>query len=102
MPKLAKRMKSMQDKAPEAPVSLEEAIKTLKQFNGVKFDQTVEIAMRLGVDAKQADQLVRGSIVLPHGIGKTQRVVVFAKGEAATAERTGPRQQLTRDHQVLE
>ena len=53
----------------------------LKQFNTTKFDQSVEIAMRLGVDAKQADQIVRGSIVLPHGIGKTLRVVVFAKGD---------------------
>ncbi len=55
----------------------------LKQFGNTKFDQTVEIAMRLGVDAKQADQIVRGSIVLPHGIGKSQRVVVFAKGDLA-------------------
>ena len=50
-----------------------------------KFDQTVEIHMRLGVDPKQADQIVRGSIVLPHGIGKSQRVVVFAKGDLAEA-----------------
>ena len=58
----------------------------LKSFDGTtKFDQTVEICMRLGIDAKQADQLVRGSIVLPHGIGKSQRVVVFAKGDAANA-----------------
>jgi len=50
-----------------------------------KFDQTVEVAVRLGIDPRQADQLVRGSIVLPHGIGKSQRVIVFAKGEAAAA-----------------
>ncbi len=48
-----------------------------------KFDQTVELAIRLGIDPRQADQLVRGSIILPHGIGKTQRVIVFAKGENA-------------------
>ena len=53
----------------------------LKTFNTTKFDQTVEIAMRLGIDPKQADQIVRGSIVLPHGIGKSLRVVVFAKGD---------------------
>ena len=64
-----------------APVPLEQAVKILKQFNNTKFDQTVEIAMRLGVDAKQADQIVRGSIVLPHGIGKSLRVIVFAKGD---------------------
>ncbi len=50
-----------------------------------KFDQTVEVAIRLGIDPRQADQLVRGSIVLPHGIGKAQRVIVFAKGDAAAA-----------------
>ncbi|MEM7454530.1 MAG: 50S ribosomal protein L1 [Planctomycetota bacterium] len=66
-------------------VSLAKAVEILKGFDSTKFDQTVEIHMRLGIDAKQADQLVRGSIVLPHGIGKTQKVVVFARGEAATA-----------------
>jgi large subunit ribosomal protein L1 len=58
-----------------------EAVAVLKTFNTTKFDQSVEIAVRLGVDPKQADQLVRGSIVLPNGIGKTLRVVVFAKGD---------------------
>jgi large subunit ribosomal protein L1 len=53
----------------------------LKTFGNTKFDQSVEIAIRLGVDPKQADQIVRGSIVLPHGIGRTLRVVVFAKGD---------------------
>ncbi len=85
MPKLSKRRKSEAEKVPAAPVSLADAVKTLKGFGGTKFDQTVEIAIRLGIDANQADQLVRGSIVLPHGIGKSQRVVVFAKGEAAVA-----------------
>ena len=64
---------------------LAEAIEKLKGFGTTKFDQTVEIHMRLGIDPKQADQIVRGSIVLPHGIGKTQRVVVFAKGDLAKA-----------------
>lgn len=57
----------------------------LKEFNTTKFDQTVEIHMRLGIDPNQADQIIRGSLVLPHGIGRTQRVVVFAKGDAAEA-----------------
>jgi len=65
------------------PLPLSEAVEILRGFNTTKFDQTVEIAMRLGVDPKQADQIVRGSLVLPHGIGKTQRVVVFAKGDLA-------------------
>jgi len=60
---------------------LDEAVTLLKTFNTVKFDQSVEIAIRLGIDPKQADQLVRGSIVLPNGIGKSLRVVVFAKGD---------------------
>lgn len=64
---------------------LADAIAKLKGFATAKFDQTVEIHMRLGIDAKQADQIVRGSIVLPHGIGKSQRVVVFAKGDLAEA-----------------
>lgn len=83
MPRVAKRMKAMRAKVPEeaAPMPLADAVALLKTFNTTKFDQTVEIAMRLGVDPKQADQLVRGSIVLPHGIGKTLRVVVFAKGD---------------------
>jgi large subunit ribosomal protein L1 len=62
-------------------VPVGEAVAILKTFNTTKFDQTVEIVMRLGVDPKQADQNVRGSIVLPHGIGKSKRVVVFAKGD---------------------
>jgi large subunit ribosomal protein L1 len=83
MPKTAKRMTTMLKKAPaeKKPLPVAEAVAILKTFNTTKFDQTVEIAMRLGIDPKQADQLVRGSIVLPHGIGKSQRVVVFAKGD---------------------
>lgn len=79
---LSKRMKAQAAKVPgAAPLPLDEAVALLKTFNTVKFDQTVEIAIRLGIDPKQADQLVRGSVVLPNGIGKTLRVVVFAKGD---------------------
>src|ERR1700681_338751 len=87
MPKMTKRYKAMAAKCPpeKTTVPLEQAVATLKQFNTTKFDQSVEIAIRLGIDAKQADQLVRGSIVLPHGIGKSKRVVVFAKGDQAEA-----------------
>ncbi len=83
MPRVAKRMKAMRAKLPAEStlMPLPEAIGLLKTFNTTKFDQTVEIVMRLGIDPKQADQLVRGSIVLPHGIGKTLRVIVFAKGD---------------------
>ena len=91
MPKPSKRIRTLREKNPEIePVTLNQAVKKLKEFDGTKFDQTVEIHMRLGIDAKQADQLVRGSVVLPHGIGRTQRVVVFAKGDNAdAAEKAG-------------
>ena len=85
MPKLTKRLSESHKKRPEDAVPLLQAIETLKSFKPTKFDQSVEIHIRLGIDAKQADQIVRGSIVLPHGIGKAQRVVVFAKGELAKA-----------------
>ena len=86
MVKATKAMKAMLAKTPgKEPVPLQQAIQTLKQFAGRKFDQTVEIHMHLGVDPAQADQIVRGSVVLPHGIGKVQRVVVFARGDLAKA-----------------
>ena len=79
-----KRMRAMLEKHPgKNPVPLAQAVSILKQYNNRKFDQSVEIAIRLGIDGKQADQLVRGSVVLPHGIGKSLRVVVFAKGDLA-------------------
>ena len=81
----SKRFKELLKKVPEAPVALKEAVGLLKGFDGTKFDQTVEIHMCLGIDPKQADQLVRGSLVLPNGIGKTQRVVVFARDANAEA-----------------
>jgi large subunit ribosomal protein L1 len=84
MPHVAKRIRKLADKHPGKELKpVEEAIKVLKQYDTLKFNQTVDIAVRLGVDAKQADQIVRGSVVLPHGIGKTLRVVVFAKGDLA-------------------
>jgi large subunit ribosomal protein L1 len=65
------------------PMTLADAVPLLKKYATTKFDQSVEVAMRLGIDTKQADQLVRGSLVLPNGIGKSLRVVVFAKGDKA-------------------
>jgi large subunit ribosomal protein L1 len=60
---------------------LAEAVGLLKGLEGAKFDETVDLAINLGVDPRQADQMVRGAVVLPHGLGKTARVLVFAKGE---------------------
>ncbi len=82
---LTKRMKAAQAVKPadDTPLPVADAVAALKKFPPTKFDQTVEIHVRLGIDPKQADQIVRGSIVLPHGIGKSKRVVVFAKGDLA-------------------
>ena len=91
---LSKRMKYLREQTSSyTPMPVEAAVKRLKGLEGgmpanippVKFDQTVELAFRLGIDPKQADQMVRGSIVLPNGIGKEQRVIVFAKGDALAA-----------------
>lgn len=65
----------------EAKYPLDEALELLRQAAFARFDETVEVAMRLGVDPKYPDQQVRGSVVLPHGTGKSVRVVAFAKGE---------------------
>ena len=86
MPKKSKRYAGMEKQVDSSTaVPLAKAIEVLKGFGNTKFDQTVEVHMRLGLDPKQADQIIRGSVVLPHGIGKTQRVVVFAKGDLADA-----------------
>ena len=61
--------------------TLEEAVKLLKQGHYAKFDESVDVAMRLGVNPKQSDQMVRGTVVLPHGIGKTKKICVLAVGE---------------------
>jgi large subunit ribosomal protein L1 len=63
--------------------AVQEAVDLVKKTSVVKFDATVEVAFRLGVDPKKADQQIRGAVVLPNGTGKTQRVLVFAKGEKA-------------------
>jgi large subunit ribosomal protein L1 len=91
MTKASKRFRSLKEKNPDVkPVTLAQAVKQLKQCDNTKFDQTVEIHLHLGIDAKQAEQIVRGSVVLPHGIGRPQRVVVFAKGDmVAVAEAAG-------------
>lgn len=88
MAKKSKRYRAMVAKQPQDAVPLSKAVEILKGFSAAgqgKYDQTVEIHLNLGVDPKQADQLVRGSVVLPHGIGRSQRVVVFAKGAMADA-----------------
>ena len=81
-----KRFAAMRQKVdPERRYSLDEAIQLVKQTATAKFDESVDIAVRLGVNPRQADQMVRGAVSLPHGTGKVVRVVVFAEGEAARA-----------------
>src|SRR5712692_9221622 len=69
--------------------NLNDAVATLKKFPPTKFDQTVTVSFRLGVDPKQSDQMVRGTCALPHGSGKQVRVLVFAEGKAAEDARDG-------------
>jgi large subunit ribosomal protein L1 len=82
MPVMTKRIKATEALIDRAkPYSVEEAMDIVKKAPAAKFDETVDLSIRLGVDPKHADQMVRGAIVLPHGLGKTVRVAVFAKGE---------------------
>ena len=84
MAKLGKRAKAMLDGLDlNASYSIDEAVKILKECSKVKFDETVEVAINLGVDPRHADQMVRGVIGLPNGTGKTVRVAVFARGDNA-------------------
>jgi large subunit ribosomal protein L1 len=94
-----KRMRAAQAVLPQtdAPLPLEEAVAVLKKFPAPKFDQTIEIHVRLGIDPKQADQIIRGSLVLPHGIGKSKRVVVFAKGNLADDARAAGAEEVGAD-----
>jgi len=81
MAKHGKNYRNGVAKVEPRPYRLREALETLKSAAYAKFDETVEVAMRLGVDPRHADQMVRGTVVLPHGTGKTMRVLVFAAGE---------------------
>jgi large subunit ribosomal protein L1 len=82
--KLSKRYRELQGKVDSAKLStIEEASTLVKDLKSTKFDESVEISMNLGVDPRHADQMIRGSVVLPHGTGKTVRVAVFARGAKA-------------------
>lgn len=75
--KRSKRYKEAAKKAVLTPVTIDAAIDAVKAFPATKFDQSVELIFNLGIDAKHADQMIRGSLSLPHGVGKTKRVVAF-------------------------
>lgn len=91
MKKLAKRYaESVKLVEKDKEYTIEEALKIIDKMPKAKFDETVELHVKLGVDSKHADQQVRGTVVLPNGTGKTQRVLVFAKGpKADEAEKAG-------------
>src|SRR3984885_1273988 len=88
MPVIIKRSKRYVKAAKTAvpdPVAVEKGVEILKTFAPTKFDQSVELIFSLGIDAKQADQMIRGSLSLPHGVGKTKRVVAFCAEHLVTA-----------------
>jgi large subunit ribosomal protein L1 len=79
--KHGKKFRAAAAKVERKPLPVAGAVQAVKEAAFAKFDETVELAMRLGVDPKHADQMVRGTVVLPHGTGKTLRILVFASGE---------------------
>ncbi len=84
--KRSRRIRAIRQKLDSSRVyTIGEAIDVLKSVDGAKFDETVEIVMMLGIDVKRSDQMVRGTISLPRGIGKTLRVIAFAEGDQANA-----------------
>ena len=83
MAKHSKKYRESLKQAPKEPVELKTAIEFIKAHPGAKFDETVEVAMRLGVDPAKSDQTVRGTVSLPNGTGKKVRVIVFAAGTQA-------------------
>ena len=83
MPKHGKKYNEARAKVEDRLYDLGEALKTVRDASFAKFDETVEVSLRLGVNPKHADQMVRGTVVLPHGTGKTKRVLVVAGGDKA-------------------
>src|SRR6187399_2496544 len=81
MPKVGKKFAAARAAVPERPHTIEEAVPLMQKVKFAKFDETVELALRLGVDPKHADQMVRGTVVLPHGLGKSKKVLAIAGGE---------------------
>lgn len=81
----SKRFKKLQEQATDSILSLEEAVKIVKSYATAKFDESVDICYSLGIDPKKSDQNIKASCSLPHGLGKTVKVAVFAVGDDATA-----------------
>ena len=81
MKKSGKNIEKARKAVEPRPYTLQEAVPLLQKVKYAKFDETVEVTLRLGVDPKHADQMVRGTVVLPHGLGKSKKVLVIASGE---------------------
>lgn len=81
----SKRYRESAKAGVEAPIGVDQAVDALKKFKPTKFDQSVELIFNLGIDPKQADQMIRGSLSLPHGIGKSKRVVAFCPEHLVTS-----------------
>src|SRR5436309_366999 len=102
MKKSGKNIEKARKAVESRPYTLQEAVPLLQKVKYAKFDETVEVTMRLGVDPKHADQMVRGTIVLPHGLGKSKKVLVIASGdkvreaEAAGADYVGGEEMVER------
>ena len=84
----SKRYKNQLQQLSEEPMGLADAVEKVKSFKSVKFDQSVECVLHLGIDPKQADQLVRGSVSLPHGIGKRKKVIAFCEDSDVKASQS--------------
>jgi large subunit ribosomal protein L1 len=89
MAKAGKKYQASAKLVDKLAYTLGEAMPVIKKAAFAKFDETVEVAMRLGVDPKHADQMVRGTVVLPHGLGKSKRVIVLASGDKVREARDG-------------
>src|SRR5271155_305774 len=81
MPKQGKKFKSASEQVEQRPYPLDEAVPLVQKIKFTKFDETVELHLRLGVDPKHADQMVRGTVVLPNGLGRSKTVLVIASGD---------------------
>jgi large subunit ribosomal protein L1 len=102
MPKTGKKFEAASKQVEPRPYTLNDAVPLIQKIKYVKFDETVELHMRLGVDPKHADQMVRGTVVLPNGLGKSKKVLVIASGEkqreaeAAGADMVGGEDMVTK------
>ena len=100
MAKLTKRQKAQQGKVESTKLyGIEDALSLLKECAVAKFDESIDVAVQLGVDAKKSDQVVRGAVVMPNGTGKTKRVAVFTQGaKAEEAKAAGADVEIGRAH----